>query len=144
MEPSTGPIADEMRRAHVNLMRGLRDLRAAVRSQSSESLLGVRSRLGAVREQVAEHFRMEEQGGYMDVVRQRQPRLERAAEHLAAEHEELLHALDELIRTAGQATSLTPSLGDAIEAWAEGIRGHEDRENQLIEDAFDLDLGPGD
>ena len=63
---------------------------------------------------------------------------------LRLEHAELLRGLDDLIRSAAEATSLSAPLGNAIEAWAEGVRGHEDRENRLIEDAFDLDVGPGD
>ena len=141
MDRPTAPYADEMRRAHADLFRGLADLRAAVARQN---LPDARARLAAVRERVGEHFLLEEAGGYMDVVRARQPRLDRAILHLMAEHKELLRSLDGIIEEAGGAISLNAWLGNAIGAWTDRVRRHEDRENELIEDAFDLDLGPGD
>ena len=80
----------------------------------------------------------------MAVVRQRQPRLEGAVFRLAAEHVDLLRALDALIRTAAGDTRFDARFGNEITAWAESLERHEDRENRLIEDAFDLDLGPAD
>ena len=131
MDRSTPPIADQMREAHVALLRGLSDLRAAVVPPSRPKAADVRARLDAVSRQLAEHFRLEEAGCYMADVRQRHPRPEQAVQRLAAEHAD------------GPGRS-NCHLGSAIAVWIDSVRWHEDRENRLIEDAFDLDLGPGD
>jgi DNA-binding transcriptional ArsR family regulator len=140
----TPASVDAMRRAHSELLREVEELRAAIRPPLAPTLAGVGARLGAVRARVVEHFRIEEEGGYMAVVRQRQPRLEGAVYRLAAEHVDLLRALDALIRTAAGDTRFDARFGNEITAWAESLERHEDRENRLIEDAFDLDLGPAD
>ena len=144
MDGSTAPIADQMREAHGDLLRGLADLRVAVVPPSRPKAADVRARLDAVSRQLAEHFRLEEAGGYMAAVRQRHPRLEQAVQRLAAEHAELLRSLDELKRAAAGPGRSNGHLGGAIAVWIDSVRWHEDRENRLIEDAFDLDLGPGD
>jgi hypothetical protein len=90
---------------------------------------------------LTEHFRFEEQNGYMDVVREREPRLERTIQQLAEEHGQLTRSLDALIKEAGKATSLGDALREAILSWIECVRQHEARENDLVQDAFDLDIG---
>jgi hypothetical protein len=101
-------------------------------------------RLGAVRDHVANHFRLEETNGYMDVVAKRQPRLDRAIRLLAEEHAGLLQSLDDIIAEAIRTTAVDDRLRNQITAWLERIHTHEDRENRLIEDAFDFDIGAND
>jgi hypothetical protein len=144
MVSSATSTIDALRHVHAELGRELRALDAALSRPSEAIIADVRARLGALRERVAKHFRLEEQNGYMDVVRKRQPRLERAVLHLAAEHAELLRTLDTVIRESVGATELDARLRDKIAVWVERFHSHEDRENRLIEDAFDLDIGPGD
>lgn len=138
------PIVETMRHAHATLQNDLRILREAVQSRSGASVIDLCDRLGAIRDHVANHFRLEEQGGYMDVVKRRQPLLERTIQHLAAEHPQLLQSLDAIVRDASRATAIDDRLRREITDWMEGIHQHEDRENRLIEEAFDLDIGPSD
>ena len=144
MNRSTAPLADDMREAHVELVCGLVGLKSSVVPPSRPKVADVRARLGAVEELLSRHFLLEEQGGYMDVVRQRHPRLEHSVQRLAAEHAELLRSLAELKQATAGETRFNTRLGAAIAVWVDSVRWHEDRENRLIEDAFDLDLGPGD
>ena len=88
--------------------------------------------------------RGEEQNGYMDAMRKREPRLERTIEQLAAEHGQLKQSLDALVREAGAATSLSGTLQNEIREWVERVRQHEIRENDLVQDAFNLDIGAED
>jgi hypothetical protein len=67
-----------MRRAHEVLRDDLRKLQAEIRSPSGVGIVDLCDRLGAVRDHVANHFRLEETNGYMDVVAKRQPRLDRS------------------------------------------------------------------
>jgi hypothetical protein len=133
---------DELRGAHAALGREVDGLRAAAGPEPEAVLADVRARLTAVRVRAGIYFRLEEEGGYMGAVRQREPRLERSILQLAAEHSELLRSLDGIICEAARATDLDAGLRGRIITWAGALGRHEDRENRLIEDAFDL--GPGD
>jgi hemerythrin-like domain-containing protein len=104
-------------------------------------LTELRARLGATQTHVTEHFRFEEQNRYMDVVRKREPRLERAIQQLAEEHCQLAQSPVVLIELARAATSLDDSFREAVRRWVECVRQHEARENDVVLDAFNLDIG---
>src|SRR5215470_5650944 len=76
------PIVDALGRAHTSLQKDLRELEEAGHTASEKGLPGLRSRLEATRRHLVEHFRFEEQGGYMDAVRKREPRLGRVIDEL--------------------------------------------------------------
>src|SRR5262249_7353893 len=92
MERAEPSIAESLTRAHAALLEDLRKLAEATRPPTSEELAELRARLGATRAHLAEHFRFEEQNGYMDVVRKREPRLERTIQQLAGEHRQPMSA----------------------------------------------------
>jgi chromosome segregation ATPase len=135
---------DAMRRAHQVLRHDLERLKAEIQPSSQAGVLDLCDRLGAVRDHVANHFRLEEQNGYMDVVAKRQPRLNRAIRQLAEEHAGLLQSLDDIIAEAIRTTAVDDRLRKRITTWLESVHNHEDRENRLIEDAFELDIGTND
>lgn len=144
MERTGTSVAEALSRAHTALLDDLRKLEAAVGPASESGLLELRDRLGATHAHVTEHFRFEEQNGYMDVVRKREPRLERTIQHLAEEHRQLAGSLDSLIGEANKSTSLGELLRNEVREWIERVRLHESRENDLIQDAFNLDIGAED
>ena len=144
MERTKNSVAEALGQAHAALLVDLRELEQATRLFSGEDLEELRTRLGEARAHLTEHFRFEEQNGYMDAVRKREPRLERAVQQLAEEHGQLQQALAALIRDAGAETSLGDTLRAEIRAWIERVRQHEVRENDLVQDAFDLDIGAED
>jgi len=133
-----------MSQAHAALSEALENLEAVVRPESGEGLPELCARLGATLAHVTEHFQLEEQNGYMDAVRKREPRLEREVWHLAREHGELTRSLNALIREACTATNLSDSLRAQVRAWVERIRQHERRETDLVQDAFNLDVSAED
>jgi len=106
--------------------------------------------LGALRDQLALHFTLEEAYGYFDDPVHVAPRLCLAATALRDEHE-LLYArisrladeVDELQRSGRLAKS-----GDHIVArfreFSELFQQHESRESELILEAYDSDIGVGD
>lgn len=144
MERKGTSAADGLRLAHAALLEDLRKLEATVHPRSENGLVGLRARLGATQAHVTEHFRFEEANGYMDVVRKREPRLERTIQHLAEEHRQLARTLDALIGQASEATSLSDPLRDGVRDWIARVRQHEDHENDLIQNAFNLDIGAED
>jgi hypothetical protein len=137
-------VAVALERAHAALLKDLRALEAAGRSDGKNDVNTLRARLNKTRAHVVDHFRFEEDSGYMETVRMREPRLERAVEQLAADHRALLESLDALIEKFRTAPSLDSTLGAKVTAWIKDIQQHEARENRLVQEAFSLDIGAED
>src|SRR5262245_61824386 len=133
-------VVEALSRAHEGLLEDLRSLEdaadAAVHPAAGKGLERLRARLAATRTHLAAHFRFEEQNGYMDAVRKREPRLERTIQQVADEHCQLAECLDGLIRESGAAVSLEDSLRQEVRAWIERVRRPEAGENDLV-----LDIG---
>jgi hypothetical protein len=141
--PESG-VAEALARAHRALLEDLRRLEDAARPAAGEGLVGLRARLGGTRAHLAEHFRFEEEDGYLDAVREWEPRLERAVEHLAEEHRCLMQTLDALIEAAGGGTLPGDKLREGVRQWVKEVRKHEARENDLVQGAFTQDIGTKD
>jgi len=137
-------IAEALGRAHAALLDDLGRLEEAALPDSAEDLAGLRARLGATRAHVTEHFRFEEQNGYLAAVRRREPRLERTIQQLAEEHRQLAQCLEALVNQAKAATSLNDPLREEVRGWIERLRQHEERENDVVQDAFTMDIGAED
>jgi hypothetical protein len=132
-------VGDAMLRAHETLHEDLDRLHEALASVAAAGHW-----LTALRGHVIDHFRQEEQGGYMAAVLERQPHKERVVQQLLAEHARLAEALDALLAEVASAESLDDGLRGRVGAWAEHLRRHEAEENVLVEDAFNRDVGPTD
>jgi hypothetical protein len=144
MKNSPATVAKTMKQAHVALLKDLSKLEVAARPGSAAGLAGLRERLGTTLTDVTAHFRLEEQGGYLDAVRKREPRLEHVAQQLSEEHGRLTQSLQALVREAQEAAGLTAGLGEKVREWIAQIRHHEARENEVVQDAFNTDLGAED
>jgi hypothetical protein len=144
MEKPEISIAEAIRRAHAALLRDLQALEVAGRSSSKNDLETLRTRLDATRAHLVEHFRFEEENGYMDSVRTREPRLERAVDQLAEEHRQLMDSLDALRREIASAPSVFEAVASKVTAWVHKVQAHEARENHLVQEAFGLDIGAED
>jgi hypothetical protein len=137
-------VAESLSQAHLAFLEDLGQLEQAVDPDAGGGVTALRRRLAATLVKVTGHFRFEEQGGYMDAVRKREPRLERAIQQLEAEHHELLRSLETLIGEAGAAARLDDSLGEKVRAWLSQVRHHEARENDLVLDTFNQDISAED
>jgi hypothetical protein len=136
-------LAEDLVRAHKALMKDLTTLHEAAKPGSGEGVVALIARLGATRVHLTEHFRFEEQNGYMDGVGKREPRLQHVIEQLAAEHRELSRQLDEII-TSSKAATDDGVLGKKIHHWINQVRQHEARETDLVQDAFYTEIGAED
>jgi len=136
-------LAEALAKAHVALLKDLRELDEVSRLPSPGSPAEVTKRLAATQEHITAHFRFEEQNGYLDVVRKREPQMERTIEALHDEHRQLLLSLNVLLEEA-RATGGTESFRERVRAWVRRVRQHESRENSLVQDAFTTDIGPED
>lgn len=142
MKPSVG---EELERAHTALMEDLQrlDRAAGAAGPPCNGAGELRSRLDATCTHITEHFRFEEQNGYMEVVSKREPRLQHVIDELAGEHRRLAATLAGLIERA-RVGSLDDTFRGEVRAWVKDVRQHEIREDELIQDAFNLDLGTKD
>jgi hemerythrin-like domain-containing protein len=137
-------ISESLSQAHTALLEDVAKLEEAVQTSKEDGLERVCTRLSATRAHVLDHFQFEEQDRYMDKVRKREPRFERAIEELVKEHRQLAQSLDAVIEEARTADTLNDSLRANVHAWIGHIRQHEARESRLVLDAFNSDVGAED
>jgi hypothetical protein len=97
-----------------------------------------------IRHRLKVHFEVEEKNGYMDVVRKREPRLERRIQRLGDEHIVLAAGLDSLIEGAARTSRITAPFRTKIRGWIRSVRRHEMCEDDLIQDVFESDIGAED
>jgi hypothetical protein len=141
MATKESAVAETLNRAHAALLEDLQKLDDAASARADLCLAELRSCLGVTRTHIAEHFRVEEQDGYMDTVQRQQPRLTWTIHQLAVEHGELTHSLDALIAEATTATMLGDALREKVREWIGRLRLHEIRETDFVQDAVNLDIG---
>jgi len=141
MNKSTHAAAESLTQAHDELLDDLRKLQESAASGANAEL---RDRLVAAQTDIAEHFAFEEQNGYLDAVREREPWTDRTIQQLAEEHGELKRTLDALVRKAQGTPSLSEAFREEVRAWVRHVRQHETRENALIQDAFNSDIAAED
>jgi hypothetical protein len=107
-------------------------------------------KLCQLRDQLALHFSLEEAYGYFDDPLDVAPQLGQQAERLRAEHKDLYLDLCDLVDRAErmfydeQHAALALWIGPEFLEFDQRLRNHEDRENELIVDAYDGDIGVGD
>jgi len=107
-------------------------------------------KLCQLRDQLALHFSLEEAYGYFEDPVDVAPQLGRQAEQLRAEHKDLYLDLCDLVERAermfydDQHAALALWIGPEFLEFEQRLRRHEERENELIMDAYDGDIGVGD
>jgi hypothetical protein len=107
-------------------------------------------KLCQLRDQLALHFSLEEAYGYFEDPVEVAPQLGRAAERLRSEHKGLYVDFCDLVERAErmfydeQHAALALWIGPEFLGLDERLRSHEERENELIMEAYDGDIGVGD
>jgi hypothetical protein len=140
----TETLARALSHAHNLLLRDLRGLGRFIQPDADGSIVELRSRLASTYTDVCEHFRLEERGGYLDNMQVREPRLQRIIAELGAEHLELREALEEIRSEAAVARDMDDVLRYKVRTWIDRLLQHETRENDVVQDAVDSDLGAAD
>lgn len=137
-------VADDLKRAHRAIFQDVKKLTDAIRVDSGIELADLRTRLKATLAHATDHFHLEEKSGFMDSMADRDPRLEHAVEKLRGEHDELKETLRAIIVDSTQVSQFEPVLRSRIHDWIARFRHHEYSENDLVQDAFNYDLGAED
>lgn len=144
MAVSAPSNVEEMIRAHARLVGDLRILEQAARPYSRESLSAFRTRLQTTRRDLVKHFRFEEQDGYMNAIRTKEPRLGHKIDKIGSQHQELLHSLELLIVDCKRADRWSRRLRDETQRWVRLVRQHERNESRLVQEVFGSDIGAED
>ena len=139
----------EIKEAHQELWQRLADVRLILMRPVPFTADGKEfvSLLGDLRDQLALHFALEEAYGYFDDPVFVAPQLGRLAESLRAQHCELYLEITQLVEQAerhdyrGQLSSWIVVLAGAFMRFHHRFQIHESRENDLIQQVYDDDLG---
>lgn len=129
--------------AHDSLMESMKQLQEQI-LECRHSMEVLRGQVAVIRTAVLEHFRLEEEDGYMKQVLELRPFLERSAEKLRHEHRDLAAELDAILKELYQPKSDVRACCVRLENWIGRIHLHEKQENMMVEDAFGLDIGTKD
>jgi hypothetical protein len=129
-------FAEALHEAHNNLFRDLQELERAVGPGPEASPAELGASLEKVRSHLAEHFRFEEDGGYMAPVLAEEPRFTSLAEELLAEHGQMAQALDAIVREVARSFAVQEGSRQKVRAFVGQVRHHESRENNLVQEAY--------
>jgi hypothetical protein len=75
--------------------------------------------LSGLKKLLQNHFRLEEEGGYLFPITEQQPHLDKEVKLLSAEHGELLESLCQILGLAQAAKTQIEALKERIENWAD-------------------------
>lgn len=136
-------LAATMEREHAALGRELRKVLEAVKPARPDQKL-VTDCLVAIRGHLTAHFKLEEEGGYMEWITEVHPEQRRLVGRLFEEHRDLGDMLDHLLIEARTSSRLESSFAGKIHAWLEAMHKHEAQENKLVMTAVNEDVGTKD
>ena len=136
METSEKTFAEALHEAHADLFRDLLQLEESVRVGSAEGQPELSTRLENVRMHLTDHFRFEEQDGYMAPLLKEEPRVGPVVQELLDEHRQLAEALNALLQEISAARSSREDFPERVRAWVKHVRQHESRENSLVQDVY--------
>ena len=140
----------EIKEDHIEL----RDLLVAVRTLAAERhppIDQLTDKLEQLRDRLSFHFALEEAYGYYNAeISDTAPWLAEKASALRAQHVELFLLLDQRVNAAegvryheSPRQAIGPLCRDVLD-FCQRLEDHEQRENELILEAFDDDVGVGD
>ncbi len=129
---------ERLRQVHAKLLRDLQGLDWMAEAATAGEELS--HRLRAIRDDVANHFHLEEQDVYVNPVLKMEPAWERKAREMLAEHRGLLQGIDALIAAAArEGARKNTGLWARVKHWVDQMLQHEARENELFDQAGDED-----
>ncbi len=131
---------------HRSITRQVRELMRLLDARPADDEAGERRgevlrRIRRLQRDLARHFADEEKVGFLRHAVEVAPRLSRRARAIASEHARLRIGLEELANLAQRELAPWAELRFAFQAFSAELEVHEDRENELIDEAFLDDLG---
>jgi hypothetical protein len=135
MKTPTDTFVEALQEAHTDLLSDLHELEKEMGADSA-SPVALGTHLGSLQTHILEHFRFEEEGGYMAQVLKEEPQLRSAADELLEEHQQMAETLEGLIQEITKASGVRDAFRKKVKAWIKQIRQHESRENSLVQEAY--------
>jgi len=136
-------IYDEIRREHEHLRELLGNLHQAL-IERREAANKLSEMMTSLQEHVRVHFHEEEEGGLFSEVTAQAPRMSDRAEELKNEHVDLGAMVVELVTLASEEDELCTSLDTKFHDFSKALMQHESKENELLLDAYEDDIGSAD
>lgn len=145
-------IVQQALEAHRKLDREVEILKLRLAAQTAGSLadwmVNCTTHFQEFRRMLNEHLKMEEEGGFMTVVRDRRPTLSARIDELMDEHHVMRRACGEIEDFLGHHPAPSPDevarVRQMVEALLDRLQRHEVTENTLVQEAFTQDIGTGD
>jgi hemerythrin len=136
MEASKKMFAEALQQTHTDLLGDLWQLEESVCRGSGEGQPELSTRLAKVRTHLSDHFRFEEQDGYMAPLLKEEPRFWPVVQELLDQHRLLAQALDALLQEFSAAQGLRDDFREKVRAWVKHVREHETHENSLVQEVY--------
>jgi iron-sulfur cluster repair protein YtfE (RIC family) len=134
---------ERIKREHADLGRQVAELRTALSDEGNFDRLT--TLLGSLKDELVEHFEIEEGGGYFHEVVAFAPRLNSRAEFLLNQHKEMLQQLVAVCKSAMESSGRDwRRTVNHVNEFIDTLIEHEREENALILDAYDQDIGAQD
>ena len=150
--PSPSEVSRWMREEHLRVVEVVARMGEQVAEVPRVNVEGwlkeLREDFERFRAHLLKHFSLEEEGGYLEAVRQVQPSLHEAVQGLMHQHREIGHLLTDIFHDVSQIQADMPlRIRDAccrIRNVLEILQQHEDSENRLVSQVFTRDMGTHD
>ena len=134
-------LAESLHQEHAELGKRIGALKTLLDSRFEWPEL--ETQLARLIETTDKHFEFEETGGYLDVVRARDPNRSAEVDALEEQHRQMRSDLSEIREAVGERAD-PEAIRGKLRAWIEFIARHEADENSLVQAVFNLEIGPGD
>lgn len=141
--PIEHQLYEEIRREHEHLRELLGGLHQTL-SGRAEAAGTASEMMSSLQQHVQEHFNEEEEGGFFHEVVCQAPRLSDRTESLKSEHVALAATVAELVEAAENERDLCTALERRFHDFSKSLMQHEGKENDLLLDAYELDIGRAD
>ena len=131
----------KMDREHAQLAQKLEELSEALVDRKNIDLLA--HRLSTTRDEVSAHFKLEEEGGYLDDAVSYAPQWIGQGQRLLDQHAELLGRIETLLKMVTSKAGRKPNWDEIEQQGHEFVSlliEHEKEESTLIQEAYEDDL----
>lgn len=145
-QPDRHALFDQIQKDHNELRRLLGEVHHVL-SRKLENVARVAEMVESLTDHVESHFDEEEATGVFREVSEREPRLTSRAEELRCEHDRLretVQALNLAAKSGDGAADWWEQLETAFRDFSKDLMHHEHQENELVQEAYEQDIGAGD
>ena len=144
------PLIREMIEDHKFIRSSIKRIQEVLRNKVRDrnSLHLALNMIHILEDRLASHFKLEEDHGILQDIAEERPRLAEDVRGIIAEHGLMLHQLREIRQGRDDpALELKPFLAkteNAFETFVKTLIHHESNENQLVNEAYNWDIGDKD